>query len=119
MAVNSLQMECTKCKVASTCPRKGASPIVVRGSGTRKVHCYIVGGYGRTPVERRILSETSKQIADRDGPCLTIAYVPVIDELTDELQFEITKIFSPPVLHEREKVGFHMGMLYPKSGGDR
>jgi len=66
-----------------------------------------------------MLSADSQRLAERDGPCLTLVEIPVIDELTGEVGYVLTKVFSKPILHERETVGFHMGMLYPKSGGER
>lgn len=93
------------------CPEKGASPL---NQGKNRVLCRLVGGYGRTPVDESILSEESKQTVSQNGPCLTIAEVPKTDE-SGRTVFKVVKIFSPPVLHEREQVSWHMNMIYPKS----
>lgn len=76
--------------------------------------CRLVNGYGRTPVDSSILSEESLKIAQNQGPCLTIAEVPSFDEEGDFF-YEITKIFSPPILHERETVNWPTNLIYPKS----
>lgn len=62
--------------------------------------CRIIGGYGRTPVDRSILSSESALRADSDGPCLTLAEVPHFED--EVLSFKLTKIFSQPVLNKRE-----------------
>jgi hypothetical protein len=111
--MNALQMECSRCRVAVTCPRKGASPLVLQSG--KKVFCQIVGGYGRAPVDRDALSKESLEAADRDGPCLTLAEVPTFDPDADVVVMEVTKIFSHPVLHERETIGFNQELIYPKS----
>jgi hypothetical protein len=67
------------------------------------------------PADRSILSEESKERADRDGPCLTLAELPVLDLATGEVKYEVLKIFSPPVLHEREKTNDMQNLLYPKN----
>lgn len=113
MSVNSLQMECNKCRVASTCPRKGSSPLSLNSG--KKVFCQIINGYGRIPVDVEILSTESLKRSKVDGPCLTIAEVPTIDEHSGNLIMEITKIFSRPILHEREILSFNQEMIYPKS----
>lgn len=92
-----LEMVCDKCAVAGTCPRKGSSPILV---GKSLVKCRIVNGFGKKPIEKHILSPESLKISERDGPCLTVAEVPSFSE--GELSFDVVKIFSPPVLAQRE-----------------
>ncbi len=111
MSANPLTMECSKCKVANYCPRKGSSPSFTRAK--KKVLCVIVGGYGRKPLDEAALSEESKKLVEKNGPCLTIAEVPTFED--DLLVMELTKIFSPPILHEREKVDDVMSRIYPKA----
>jgi hypothetical protein len=94
-----IEMECNRCSVAKTCPRRGSSPISVEKA---IVKCKIIGGFGRTPVDRTVLSEESIARVDRDGPCLTIAEVPDVDE-QGYVTFTVVKVFSPPCLSDREK----------------
>lgn len=116
MATKFLKTECSKCKVATNCKRFGSSPLIISGKITE--YCRIVGGYGREPVDSSILSPESKTARDNNGPCLTIAYVPTI-EGSGEVIMEITKIFSQPVLHERESVSWSIGNMYPKIHGTK
>lgn len=97
---NSLPMECSRCKVASTCPRAGSSPLVY---GTRKSVCHLVGGYGRVPIDPSVLSPESAGRSKEDGPCLTVAHVPVI--LDGVVTVDVVTVFNHPVLHERETIG--------------
>lgn len=106
-----LNMECGRCRVSSTCPRVGQSPLKVGG---KTLMCRIVGGYGRTPADPSILSEESAKRAEKDGPCLTLAEIPVIEE-DGTVMVVIERIFSQPILHEREKTDFQMDIMYPKS----
>ena len=107
-----IEMECARCPVSSTCPSRGASP-TLHNEGVIK--CQIVGGFGRDPVDRTILSFESMAIADRDGPCLTVAEVPHIGE-TGQIEFQLVKIFSQPVLSTREKtMVVTMSDLEPRS----
>lgn len=110
--INILQMTCDRCRVAPNCPRRGSSPL----KDGRMTHlCRILGGYGRRPIDPEVLSpETSARVAT-DGPCMTLAEVPVRDEDSGFVQFRLTKIFSHPVLHEREKSTELLDRLYPKS----
>lgn len=94
-----IEMECSRCLVAKTCPRRGSSPVSVEKA---VVKCKIVGGFGRAPVDRTILSEESMAASDRDGPCLTVAEVPDVDE-QGYVTFTVVKVFSPPCLSDREK----------------
>lgn len=96
---NILLMRCANCQVASTCSKQGASPLT---TGGRIFLCRLIGGYGKVPVDLDKMSEQTKEIAKRDGPCLTLAEVPVLDEASKFVTYELTKIFSPPVLHARE-----------------
>ena len=93
-----LDIECSKCAVSNYCTKKGSSPAYL--SNGRKVLCRLVGGYGREPVDKTILSEESKKLANENGPCLTIAEVPVI--VGNDVFFELEKIFAPAVTHNRE-----------------
>jgi hypothetical protein len=110
--MQSLPMECTKCKVAETCPKKGSSPLILN-SGKRLL-CQVYG-YGRTPIEKAKLGPESLARSERDGPCLTIAELPVLDSDSGMVITEVLKIFNHPILHEREKTTFHQDMVYPKS----
>jgi hypothetical protein len=111
--MNPLPMECSKCKVASTCPRKGSSPLIMAG-GRTKLPCTIIGGYGKTPVDVSILSGDSLKRYEQDGPCITIAEVPTKDG-NGNVYNEVVKIFSKPILHEREIATMNQSMIYPKS----
>jgi len=111
--MNVLQLECTKCRVAVNCPERGASPLTLRSG--KKVLCSVIGGYGRVPVDKIKLSVESAERAEKDGPCITIAEVPVIDPDSGSLYRKVTKIFHQPILHERETTTFHQDMVYPKS----
>lgn len=110
---NSLNMVCTSCKVANTCPKKGSSPLILPNK--RQVMCRILGGYGRKPVDLTKLSSESKAIIERDGPCLTIAEVPAFDTSSGHVYFNTVKIFSEPILHSREKLAPRIQMMYPQS----
>jgi len=78
------------------------------------VRCQLLNGYGRLPVDPSVLSPESRKASERDGPCLTLAYVPVLDE-NDRPVHVLTKVFSPPVLHGRESVPWNIEGMYPKS----
>jgi hypothetical protein len=95
-----IEMECSKCAVANTCPRRGASPLASDNKSVFK--CRIIGGFGREPVDPLILSAESRAIFNRNGPCLTIAEVPILDD-QKTVTYEVTKIFSPPNLSAREE----------------
>lgn len=99
--MNVLSVRCTECKVASSCPQRGTSPVSI---GKKVFLCRLMGGYGREKVDPSILSEESKARSDRDGPCLTIAEVPEVEEQT--VTYRVVKIFHQPIVHDREKVGF-------------
>jgi hypothetical protein len=76
--------------------------------------CRLVGGYGQSPVDESILSEESKKIAKLNGYCMTIAEVPVI-QVDDNVGFEITKIFSQPIISEHQKTNIPLDSLNAKS----
>lgn len=107
-------MTCERCAVATKCPKNGSSPLFY-GPGKR-AHCHILGGYGRVPVDLAILSEESRVRAEKDGACLTIAEVPFMDD--GHLVTETVKIFSGPVLGDRERpTAILGGQLNPRSPG--
>ena len=110
---NKLQMHCSKCKVADTCPRNGSSPTTTKGG--KSVLCRIVGGYGRTEIPESKMSEESRAIARENGPCITIAEVPTIDEPSGKLYFDVVKIWSQPIRHARESTSVMMDRLVPRS----
>ena len=114
---NILNMTCDKCRVADTCPKKGTSPLILPNK--KQLQCRILGGYGRTPIDPSKISEESRRIAAQDGPCLTIAEIPAIDPASGKIYYGVTKIFSPPVLHPREKLAPRIEMMYPKSYGGK
>jgi hypothetical protein len=62
--------------------------------------CQIIGGYSKTPVRPGILTDESLARSQKDGPCLSIAELPVLKG--DLIEIEVLKIFHHPVLHERE-----------------
>ena len=107
----TLEVTCDKCKVSQTCPARGSSPLYVEGK--MKARCQLVGGHGKTPVQKEDLSPESLEKSLRDGPCLTIAQVPRLED--GYLVRETVKIFSHPVTHEREKVPDLMGNAVTKS----
>lgn len=98
---NILVMECLNCKVSEHCSSRGSSPLMFKGA---KVLCRLIGGYGKKPVDLSILSEESKKLVSEYRECLTIAEVPIIDECSGMMTYQIVKIFAPPVLHGRETV---------------
>lgn len=111
---NSLQVHCSKCKIAEHCPANGSSPLLLSG-GKRALVCRIPGGYARKPPRDGIVSEESKKARDAHGPCLTIAEVPRLDVDSGHVYTEVVKIWHPPVLHPREKTDVSMDRMYPRS----
>jgi hypothetical protein len=111
MTPNVLQVDCVKCRVAEKCPRKGASPTVVNG---KRLLCGLIGGYGRVPLSPSVMSEESRARSTVDGPCLTLAQVPTVKD--GSVEYELVKIFSPPVLHDRETVPWQTAMIAPPAG---
>jgi hypothetical protein len=76
--------------------------------------CELVGNYGREPVEESILSSASKELVAKNGPCLSIVYIPYEDELGN-IRYSLEKIFHPAIKHEREaNYPFLMQQMYPK-----
>jgi hypothetical protein len=111
--IQVLEVTCDKCKVSEFCPKSGSSPLMTPDKQIFK--CKLIGGYGRVPLDMRILSEQSKKLVEKNGPCLTIAEIPEYDEPSGEVFYKVTKIFNPPILHEREKIGWNMRMIYPET----
>lgn len=83
-------------------------------AGGKMVFCDLIGNYGRTPVDQCVLSEESKALAAKWGPCLTLVGIPTLDPGSGKVTLELTKIFSQPVLHEREKTTLNQDALFPK-----
>lgn len=111
--IQNLDVTCDKCRVSEFCSKNGSSPVLTPKKQVFK--CRLVGGYGRVPIDMRIVSEQSKQLIEKNGPCLTIAEVPEYDEASGEVVYKVIKIFNPPILHEREKIGWNMRMIYPET----
>lgn len=107
-----LELDCQKCRISSKCPKFGSSPLVIDG---KQILCRLVGGYGRVPIDETILSEESLEKFKKDGPCLTIAEIPSFEN--GIVAFTVEKIFSDPVLNERETTNEQLDRLYPKSHG--
>lgn len=103
-------MRCDKCRISKNCPSYGSSPAKLANG--KVALCRLIGGYGRKPVPGHILSESSKEKAKSGNICLTIAEIPVI--LGNDVFYKVEKIFSPPILHERETLSSHQQMLMPK-----
>jgi hypothetical protein len=112
--MSALEMTCDRCPVRPQCPKSGSSPLIV--SGGKRVHCRILGGFGRQPVDVSILSEESRRRMEADGPCLTLAEVPGFED--GQVSWTITKVFAPAVLNAREStVTLLGGQLNPKNPG--
>jgi hypothetical protein len=112
--MQQLEMTCERCAVAAKCPKKGASPAFTPGG--KRALCRILGGYGRVPVDPGVLSPESLARSKKDGPCLTLAEVPVVED--GQVGWELTKIFSHPVIGAREKPDAILGdHLLPKNPG--
>lgn len=108
----NLEMECSRCSVAKNCPRYGTSPITLPKNILR---CRIVGGFGRVPIDKAVLSKESAALYEKNGPCLTVAEIPSVDDQGYVL-FEVVKIFSPPCLSDREtKVPTMFSNVEPRS----
>ena len=110
-SIKPLEMTCESCKISATCYKKGSSPLNVQG---RLIKCRILNGYSKIEVDDSKLSDTSKELKMKNGPCLSIAEVPTLVE-SGHMVFEVVKIFHHPILHPREKTTFIADMMYPKS----
>lgn len=110
--MNSLSMECSRCKIKATCPKSGNSPLVLFSG--KKVLCSIIGGYSKIPVDKEILSNESLERCEKDGPCISIAEVPSrVDN--NNIQYETVKVFHQPILHDRERIAQDLSVAFPKS----
>lgn len=105
-----LEMTCDRCAVVKTCSKSGSSPLIHL---KKRYTCSILGGYGKIPVDESILSEESKEIAKHNGPCLTLASVPEVQE--GSVNMILVKIFSPPILSKHEKTNMPLDSIYPQS----
>ncbi len=105
-----LEMICDRCAVAKSCSKFGSSPLIYL---KKRYVCLIIGGYGKTPVDESILSETSLKLSKRSGPCLTLAYIPEVQEET--VNTVLTKIFSPPIISDHEKTNIPLDSVYSRS----
>jgi len=109
-----LDMTCDRCPVSNFCPKNGQSPSFLNNGA--RVYCKVIGGFGRTPIDEDILSENSKELIKSSGPCLTLAYVPVLKtEDGKNYETELVKIFHPAVLSPREKIPSAIDGIYPRS----
>lgn len=97
-----LVVECRTCRVAKYCPQNGSSPL--RLPSGQAIACRLIGGYGKKPIDRSVLSEDNEKLFDIHGPCLTIAEIPYVDEGSGLTVYGVVKIFSPPIVHERESM---------------
>jgi hypothetical protein len=107
-----LEIHCNRCRVSKFCEKNGAAPLRFQG---KDIPCRIIGGFGRKPIAVEKLSEKSKELAVKNGPCLTLAEVPYVDEGSGVLTYDVVKIFSPPNLHPREKTTGIYDMMYPQT----
>lgn len=98
--MNAMEMSCDKCAVSANCPSNGSSPLILKNG--KKLFCQIIGGFGDKPIDTSILSNESLELVKSNGPCLTVAELPFIDE-TDQITAKILKIFAPPVIHKANK----------------
>lgn len=106
-----IEAECKSCKVSTYCPKKGSSPLIYQG---KRFLCRVVGGYSSTPAPESKLSAESKKTCEANkGSCLTIVEIPRIE--FDLLVYDIQKIFSPPVLMNRQHTSYQLDMLYARS----
>ncbi len=112
-APTNLEVTCDKCAVSGTCSRRGSSPLYV--NGVMKARCYLIGGYGRTAVDKSILSKESLERTMKEGECLTLAMIPSFDIDQNQIIYGLVKIFAPPVLHKRETTDLWQDRLIPKN----
>ncbi len=96
--MNALEMECERCNVSNSCKYNGLSPVLLKN---KQYKCQIIGGYGNKSVDREILSEENKKLHDEGKTCLTLVYIPF--EENGAIDYKLQKVFSPPVVTEREK----------------
>jgi hypothetical protein len=98
--MNTIDVDCNRCKLAGQCPKRGSSPVVFKN---RKVFCKILGGYGRSPIDEEVLSDSSKEVSLTSGRCLTLVSIPFLDKASGTVCTELIKVFHQPILHAREK----------------
>jgi hypothetical protein len=110
----ALEMHCKKCKVASTCPAFGASPLALE-NGRKMVFCRLLEGYASKPIDDAALSEESRKTRDKNGPCLSFAEVPRLDTASGKTYTEVVKIFHHPILHPRQTTSEVMDRIIPPS----
>ncbi len=110
---NLLKMTCNKCKISKNCPSFGSSPLII--SNKPVATCSLIGGYGRSPIDKSILSQESLDLSTKNGDCLTIASVPQYDEASELVFFKTVKIFSQSVTHAREKTEIWQDNIIPKN----
>lgn len=95
-----MELTCDKCKLASTCPKVGSSPLQTKGK--KIVKCQLIGNFGTSPVDISILSEKSRERMEKDGPCTSYVEIPVEDEHSGLVAMETTIVFHQPVRHPRD-----------------
>lgn len=97
-----MNLTCDKCPLSSTCPRVGSSPLVTKGK--KVVKCELIGNYGNKPVDREILSDASKALCEKNGPCTSYVEVPFEDEHSGLVAKETVIVFHQPIVHPRDKL---------------
>jgi hypothetical protein len=107
----NLEKTCDRCLVSKTCPKSGSSPMTHKN---KRYICRLIGGYGKSPVDESILSEESKKIAKLNGYCMTVAEIPII-QIDGNVGFELTKIFSQPIVSDRQKTSIPLDSVYAKN----
>jgi len=121
-------MECSRCPVINSCPKKGSSPLVM---GSKKVYCEVIGGFNRKPIDEGSLSPSSLELARKNGFCVSFVSIPekvvirsnhsksiYVDDHNGHIDvvLKIEKIFHEPILSDREKnVITTMSDLLPRS----
>jgi hypothetical protein len=93
-------LTCDKCKLATTCPKKGSSPFSHQGQ--KQLKCELIGNFGKDPVDVSILSLASRARMEKDGPCTSYVDIPMYDASSDKVTFETTIIFHHPIRHPRD-----------------
>jgi|688.fasta_scaffold677162_2 hypothetical protein len=107
----NLEMECKNCRVSTFCPKKGASPLIENG---RRYLCRIIGGFPAKEVSKEKISSKSLEICEQNGgKCLTIAEVPEKED--DIILYTLVKVFSPPVLMNRQATTYKVDILKQSS----
>ena len=94
--MNILKRRCDKCQISGDCEKKGFSPLIHEGS---QYLCRIINGYSMKPINRNLLSDTSKALYDSGRTCLTIIETP--EMINGEVVFLPHRIFHNPISHHR------------------